>query len=178
MSSDDKRRAPDRRPAIATFVGAFCIAAAVGFTTDRFRIEQHGQPIEFNHRKHVVENEIDCSTCHLHYETETFSGFPDAEVCATCHEEPQGNSAEEARLVSLLRSGKPLVWNSLFRQPAHVFYSHRLHVVKAQLKCEQCHGDLAETTAPPRSVKKLTMAGCIACHESGGVSGDCNTCHR
>jgi hypothetical protein len=178
MSSDDRRHAPDRRPAIATFIAALLLATAVGFTTGRFRNDPLAQPIEFNHRKHAVENEIDCSTCHLYYETETFSGFPDAEVCAMCHEEPQGTSAEEARLVSLLRSNKPLVWTSLFRQPAHVLYSHRLHVVKAQLKCDQCHGDLAETTAPPRSVKKLTMADCVACHERGGVSVDCNTCHR
>jgi hypothetical protein len=178
MSSDEKRPAPDRRPAVAAFIAAFCIAAAVGFTTGRFRIEPQTQPIEFNHRMHAVENEIDCATCHLYYETETFSGFPDADVCATCHEEPLGNSAEEARLVSLLRANEPLVWHSLFRQPAHILYSHRLHVGKARLECEQCHGDLAQTTAPPRSVRKLTMGDCIACHEAGGVSVDCNTCHR
>ncbi|MHB0968934.1 MAG: cytochrome c3 family protein [Thermoanaerobaculia bacterium] len=178
MSPDDERRAPDRRMAIAAFIAAFCIAAAVGFTTGRFRTPPQGQPIAFNHRKHVVENEIGCSTCHVFYENEMFSGLPDAEICATCHDQPQGKSAEEARLVSFLRASRPLEWNSLFRQPSHIIFSHRLHVVKAQLECEGCHGDIARTTSPPRSVKKLTMTDCIACHERGGVSVDCNTCHR
>lgn len=178
MTSNDETRFPDRRLAIATFVVALFAAVAVGFATGRFHTTAQGQPIAFNHRKHVVENEIGCSTCHVYYETETFSGLPDNEVCATCHDEPQGKSAEEARLVSMLHAKRPLVWNSLFRQPAHIFYSHRRHVVKAQIRCERCHGDIAQTTSPPRSVRKLRMADCIGCHEERGVATDCTTCHR
>lgn len=178
MDPNDERRAPDRRPAIAIFAVALFTAAAVGFTTGRFHSTSQGQPIAFNHRKHVVENEIGCSTCHVSYESETFSGMPDAEICGTCHSEPLGKSTEEARLVSLLRANRPLVWNGLFRQPGHIFYSHRRHVMKAKIACARCHGDIAQTTSPPRSVKRLRMADCIACHEERGVATDCTTCHR
>jgi Cytochrome c7 and related cytochrome c/Class III cytochrome C family len=178
-SSDMQRNAPpDRRLAIATFVVSLCAAGAIGFVTGQFRSPSVDQPIAFNHKKHVVDNQLGCSTCHTFYETETFSGLPDADVCSTCHSEPLGKSAEEAKLVRLLKEKRPLVWSSLFRQPSHVFYSHRRHVMKAQIRCERCHGNFAQTTSPPRSVKKLKMADCIGCHEEKNVSVECTTCHR
>ncbi len=169
---------PDRRPAIVVFAVSFFAAAAIGFATGQFRSPAIDQPIAFNHRKHVVDNQLACNTCHNFYETETFSGLPDADICSTCHSEAQGKTAEEAKLVLLLKQGKPLVFNSLFREPLHVFYSHRRHVVKAQIKCERCHGNFAMTTSPPARVRKLKMADCIGCHEERNVSVDCTTCHR
>jgi len=178
MTDSDREGAPDRRLAIIAFVVCFVAAGAVGFVTGQFRSPSLDQPIAFNHKKHVVDNQLGCSTCHTFYETETFSGLPDADICSTCHSESQGKSAEEAKLVKLLKEGKPLVWNSLFRQPSHIFYSHRRHVVKAQIKCERCHGDFAQTASPPKSVRRLKMADCIACHEERNVPVDCTTCHR
>jgi hypothetical protein len=178
MASQDREHSPDRRLAIATFVVTLFASAAIGFATGGFHAPSVDQPIAFNHRKHVVDNQLDCSTCHTSYETETFSGLPDADICATCHSEPQGKTAEEAKLVRLLKDQRPLVWNSLFRQPAHIFYSHRRHVVKAGIKCERCHGDFAQTTSPPRSVKRLKMSDCITCHMERNVSVECTTCHR
>lgn len=178
MDSESRQGPPDRRLAIAVFVVCFTGAAAIGFMTGQFRTPSVGQPIAFNHRKHVVDNQLACSTCHLFYESETFSGLPDADVCSTCHATAQGKSAEEAKLVKMIQDQRPLVFNSVFREPAHIFFSHRRHVVKAQLKCERCHGNYAMTTSPPRSVKRLRMADCIACHEEQNVSVDCTTCHR
>ena len=178
MNSEARDPVPDRRLAIAVFVVCFVAAAAIGFVTGEFRTPAVDQPIAYNHRKHVVDNQLGCSTCHLFYETETFSGLPDADVCSTCHASPQGKSAEEAKLVKMLEQQKPLVWNSVFREPAHIFFSHRRHVVKGQLKCERCHGAIAQATYPPRSVKRLRMADCIACHEEQNVSVDCTACHR
>ncbi len=95
------------------------------------------QPISFNHKKHVTELDIACTTCHVTVETEAFSGLPDAELCAGCHLEPQGKSEEEKRLVEMLKKGTALAWKPLFRQPAHVFYSHRRHVIAAKLQCRR-----------------------------------------
>ena len=178
MTSDERGSGLELRLAALAFVVVFCGAAAASLVTMRFARSPVEQPIAFNHRKHVVDNQLDCSTCHQFYETETFSGLPDADTCAVCHQQPQGKSAEEARLVKMLREHKPLVWNSLFRQPPHIFYSHRRHVVKGQIKCERCHGNIAMTTAPPRQVKRLLMSDCIACHERMHVATDCTTCHR
>lgn len=137
------------------------------------------QPIAFNHSKHVVELEMACSDCHEFYESEAFSGLPDADTCSFCHtEEPQGESAEEAKLAKFLESGEPLEWEPLFRQPPHVFYSHRRHAAVGQIECAVCHGSIAESETPPTRVRVLEMEDCIDCHESQGVRTQCTTCHR
>lgn len=136
------------------------------------------QPIAFNHAKHVKELTLECSVCHVSFEKEAFSGLPGLDVCATCHAEAQGSSKEEAKLVQLVRSGAPLEWKPLFRQPPHVFYSHRRHVVAGKIPCATCHGSIAESTAPPASVERLHMQQCIDCHRSRGVSTVCTACHR
>jgi hypothetical protein len=157
MTSSEPERVPDRRLAIAVFAVSFCAAAAIGFVTGQFRSPSVDQPIAFNHRKHVIDNQLGCSTCHA---------------------EPLGKSAGEAKLVKMLKEQQPLVWKSLFQEPLHVFFSHRRHVVKAGIRCERCHGNFALTTSPPRRVRRLKMADCIGCHEERNVSVDCTTCHR
>lgn len=136
------------------------------------------QPIAFNHQKHVVENEMDCSDCHEFYEKETFSGLPGADTCSFCHIEALGESAEEQKLVTLLEEGATLEWERLFRQPPHVFYSHRRHAAVAQIECSVCHGSIGESPAPPARVTQLTMDDCLDCHQKEGVSEDCTACHR
>ena len=169
------------------------VAAGVGFTPTFFATcagvialslfgpappwRRASQPIAFNHQKHVKELDLACTTCHVTVEAEAFAGLPDAEACASCHTEPQGKSAEEARLVALLKAGKPLAWTPLFRQPAHVFYSHRRHVVEAKIPCTTCHASIAETTAPPARVRKLKMADCLGCHEGKKAVTSCTGCH-
>ncbi len=137
-----------------------------------------GQPIAFNHQKHVKDLDLACPTCHLTVEKEAFSGLPDADVCAFCHAEPQGKSEEEKRLVQFLKTGAPLSWSPLFRQPPHIFYSHRRHVAVAKIECRVCHGTIAATTAPPARVRRLRMSDCISCHQRSGASTDCTACHR
>ncbi len=136
------------------------------------------QPVEFNHRLHVEDVGLECNECHEFAESESFSGLPTAETCAFCHEEAQGNSPEEAKLVALLSGGQPLEWGRLYRQPAHVYYAHSQHVSVAGLECERCHAGLAASSRPPRRVRKLTMDDCIDCHEDGDAESDCTTCHR
>lgn len=174
MSGDFSRR----KIATLAFVVFFGASAAL-LALHRGRAARLArQPIAFNHRKHVKDLDLPCSTCHEFFEKEAFSGLPSAEVCASCHLEPQGKSEEEKRLVQLLQRGASLDWRPLFRQPAHVFYSHRRHVVAAKLDCGVCHGGIAQTREPPRRVRKLRMNDCLDCHRRRGVSTDCTACHR
>ncbi len=136
------------------------------------------QPIAFNHRKHAQELDLACNTCHEYFEKEAFSGLPTADVCGVCHSEPQGKSAEERRLVQLLKTGAPLEWKPLFLQPPHVYYSHRRHVIAARIECPVCHGAIASTVEPPTRVTRLRMQDCLDCHRRRGAPTDCTTCHR
>lgn len=160
---------------LATTAGmtALSLGGGPGFLRPAVR-----QPIAFNHLKHVKELDLACNTCHVTVETEAFSSLPSAEICAGCHSEAQGTSAEEKRLVKMLQDGTPLPWVPLFRQPSHVFYSHRRHVVVAKIPCAECHGSIAEATSPPPRVRKLRMKDCLACHVKRRVSTDCTACHR
>ena len=163
----------------ASFLLVSAAVTALGLTGGpAFMRPATRQPISFDHKKHVKDLDLGCPTCHVTVEKETFSGLPSAEVCAFCHAEPQGKSAEEAKLVALLKAGTPLNWKPLFRQPAHVFYSHRRHVVAAKIPCLTCHGSIALTTSPPGRVRRLRMGDCLSCHRKSGVSTDCTACHR
>ena len=164
---------------LAGFIGV-CIPALALTALGVIHFDYRGmkQPVEFNHRKHVAELGITCDACHSSYEKETFSGFPKTEDCASCHAEAQGTGQQEKVLVEKLKRGENLEWKRLFAQPAHVFYSHRRHVVVAKIPCATCHGDITNSTSPPRKVHKLAMTECIACHQKSKVSVACTTCHR
>ncbi len=171
---------PGRLAAAAIGFPLFFVLTTALFTVLRlqgFQV-QTDQPVEFNHRLHVEDVGLECTDCHAYYASETFSGMPDADACSFCHEEAQGEDPEEAKLAQLLADGRTLDWRPLFRQPAHVFYSHRRHVTVAKLECEACHGSIAASEAPPRSVDTLSMDDCIECHEQQGVEDDCTSCHR
>ena len=161
------------------FVLFFLLSTALGtFGPGRALGPAVEQPIGFDHRLHVEDVGLECGECHAFAETESFSGVPDAETCSICHEEAQGSSLEETKLVALLSDGQPLEWGALFRQPAHVYYSHSRHVAVAGLECERCHAGIAASTRPPRRVRRLTMDDCLECHYASEAEDDCTACHR
>ena len=160
------------------FLVLFPIAAVLAVRPSNSGGKPVRQPISFNHRKHVEENSMECSTCHEFYEKEAFSGVPTAELCESCHAEPQGDSPAERDLVRLLKEGAPLDWKPLFRQPPHVYYSHQRHVMVARLDCGVCHGAIGQSAKPPARVRRLGMQDCIDCHRRSGVATECTTCHR
>lgn len=164
-------------------IGAVALTmAGAGFAAGRtaFRpAENVSQPIQFNHKKHVQDAGLECSTCHEYFETSAHSGLPELATCLGCHDGTTTGTAEEKRLVELGKRDLPPRFRKLFRLPDHVYYSHRRHVTVAGLKCDECHGGIAETTAPPsRPLVRITMAICVACHAAQGVKTDCTHCHR
>lgn len=175
----DERLSPVRR----LVIGAVALGmAAVGFAAGRIALrpaEDVPQPVAFNHRKHVQDAGLECSTCHEYYETSEHSGLPELATCLGCHDGTTTGSAEEKRLVEQAEKTPPPRFRKLFRLPDHVYYSHRRHVSVAGLKCEECHGEVAATTAPPsRPLVGVTMDTCVACHARQGVETGCTQCHR
>lgn len=137
------------------------------------------QPIAFNHRLHIEDEDLDCDFCHEYVRVGAHAGLPDAEICAECHDTPQGDSEEAARVTALIEQGEPLRFNKLFSLPDHVFYTHRRHVAIGELECLQCHGSIAETERPPeRPLVSMSMESCMDCHREQGETLDCNACHR
>ena len=61
--------------------------------------------------------------------------------CADCHAEPLGKSADEKRLVEeFVEPGREIPWRVYARQPDNVRFPHALHVKRAGIACERCHG--------------------------------------
>jgi predicted CXXCH cytochrome family protein len=127
------------------------------------------------------------------------AGRPSTKKCLSCHSGAQAKSAEEEKLQAFGENGREIPWQRVWRLPPHVFFSHRVHVAVAKVKCQTCHGPMETLTRPPpRPLKALTMDDCIGCHErwqrtpeapapgtdrvkvvaARKVSTDCNACHR
>lgn len=141
--------------------------------------ERIQQPIAFNHRAHVADAQIDCVECHANFSKGAHSGLPDVDVCMTCHSEAVTQSSEEAKLREQFERKQPVIFRKLFHLPRHVYYSHRRHVVLGKLECARCHGEIANTQAPPsRPLVEMTMDFCIDCHTRFKVTNDCKSCHR
>ena len=139
------------------------------------------QPIEFSHKKHKDQG-VECETCHIYIREQSFAGIPKLETCLDCHESALTKSAEEEKIRSFAKKGMRLEWERVYRLPQHVYFSHRRHVVLANLECKDCHGPIDDTTKPPlKPLKTLMMNDCIDCHKKskvGNVSTDCIDCHK
>lgn len=136
------------------------------------------QPIAFSHQLHVEEMGAECTDCHQHVLDGVRATIPNIEVCADCHEEAQGESPEEARLVEHIQTGEPIPWLKVYTVPDHVYFSHRRHAAIAGIACETCHGEVGQRVEPvTRPAVEMTMDHCMDCHQESGASNDCIWCH-
>jgi len=158
-------------------LGALVITVAgVAFTLAGRSIEQ---PIAFNHRLHVEDLGGECTDCHLYATTGVRATIPNTQLCGDCHVEALTDSAEEGKLVGFIESGEPIPWRKLYWVPDHVYFSHRRHTAIGGIACETCHGPMGQAAEPMRRpFVKVTMNGCMDCHEQAGVSNDCLLCHK
>lgn len=137
------------------------------------------QPILYNHNLHVEDMGLECSQCHQYYETDAAAGLPTTNDCAECHSDLIGESEEEQKLVSFITDERELDWKRIFQLPRHVFFSHRRHIILAEMECSECHGVMEKRTEPPQmSDNFISMDFCIDCHEKKDITIDCMNCHR
>jgi len=152
------------------------------------------QPIEFSHKIHAGQLEVECVYCHNSAEKSKHAGIPTTNVCMNCHkavsEGPTTGTEEIAKIYeaagfdasTFKYSGetKPVNWVKVHNLPDHVYFNHSQHVVVGGLDCKQCHGDMTkETVAKVMTIDELnaiddneikftrptlTMGWCIECH--------------
>lgn len=135
------------------------------------------QPIQFPHYYHVLKVGLECTDCHKYPYKSIHSGLPKASFCMQCHQAIATNSPEIIKLTRYYNSGKPVPWVRVYKLPDWVYYSHRVHVVSAKLKCQQCHGPV-ELMTTVQQVPTLGMGWCLGCHERRGAPRQCDTCHK
>lgn len=137
------------------------------------------QPIAFNHLLHIEDVGLECVDCHLYAESGVRATIPNIELCADCHEEAQGDSAEELRVIEYVEDQSQIPWRKIYWLPSHVYFSHRRHTVAGGIECETCHGQIGSRSEPVvRVLRDLSMGACIECHDATNTSNDCLLCHR
>ena len=134
--------------------------------------EKVNNELKFSHQLHVVENEIDCATCHQAVETSTTGKdnlFPTMETCSDCHDiESEENcqmchtEVENPREVFRIEQYSPL-------------FSHQKHLA-AGLECSSCHAGIEKKSDTQRYILP-TQTQCMDCHQTKNVSNQCQTCH-
>jgi hypothetical protein len=194
-----------RRPLI-TFAGGLLLALAAGWLAlPRLLYARAEQPLRFSHKTHTSEKTgFKCEDCHSVREDGRFAGIPALESCAGCHSEPQGQSADEKRLVEeYVKPGREIPWRIYARQPDNVHFPHAVHVKRAAVACERCHGPHGTTDSlrpyeenrvsgysrdiwgpslarfGNASWQGMKMTDCEACHvQHGRAHTSCLACHR
>lgn len=181
--------------------GAALAAGWIGLPRVLYRSLE--QPIQFSHQTHTGEAVgMSCQDCHTLQDDGTFTGLPRIDVCAPCHTDPMGESANEARLIrDYVTPGREIPWLVYARQPENVHFPHAPHLKLANLACDACHGAHgATTTLRPLEQNRVStysrdiegrfvilasasdhgmkMNDCSRCHHERGVEESCLTCHK
>jgi Cytochrome c7 and related cytochrome c/Class III cytochrome C family len=145
-------------PAIA--IGGLLAYVRSPFVT--FQNRPVEQPIEFDHRHHYRDEQIDCRYCHHAVEEAPTAGIPSTEVCMSCHGQVWNQSPYLAQVRQAYFTDRPIEWVRVHNLPDFVYFNHAIHVAKG-VGCVTCHGRVDEMAAIEQ-VAPLTMQWCLDCH--------------
>jgi c(7)-type cytochrome triheme protein len=168
----------------ASLIGVLVMGYTVGFRASDNPENSSGQPINFNHQKHVQSN-VQCKKCHLYASEYAKAGLPSVSVCIQCHEDVIYVTPDKEKILASQRSGIDLAWKQVTKLAGYVYFSHRRHTAQGKIECTVCHANVAQwNVAPVTGTWKLTMNDCIDCHEKNHSKTkftdlyNCNRCHR
>lgn len=152
------------------FTGIFCCLILSYFSVFA-AAEKPG--LKFSHKKHVVENELECVTCHEAAESSKTGAdnlIPSMETCGNCHD------VEDDQQCKLCHSDPENPGNVPHVENYSQLFSHEKHL-GAGLECETCHQKIKTLeTVEPYILPEMT--DCVSCHRSKNVSAECNVCHK
>ena len=179
------------RRAALLFSAGLAVALALGWVGfPHLLYARAEQPLRFSHKTHASDQTgFGCADCHPVGEDGRFAGIPRIDNCAGCHAEPQGETAEERRLVEdYVTPGREIPWLVYSRQPENVRFPHAIHVKRGQIACERCHGTHGASDALPlHETNRITgysrgltkMSDCESCHaEHRHERTACLACHK
>ncbi len=150
---------------LVTIIGA---AVAIRGSVFRWPGNQQGyapvQPINFSHKIHAGDNQIQCLYCHSSAWKSSVAGVPPVATCMNCHSQILRDSTEIRKVASAMAENRPIQWVRVHTLPNHVAFNHSRHVV-AGIKCQQCHGPV-ETMERVSQFETLSMGMCVNCHRS------------
>jgi len=147
-------------PAIA--IGGLMAYVRSPFVTNQNRPKE--QPIEFDHRHHVGDEQIDCRYCHFSVEKSPSAGIPSTTVCMSCHAQVWNKSPYLAMVRQAYFTDQPIPWVRIHNLPDFVYFNHSIHVAKG-VGCVTCHGRV-DYMGAIEQYAPLTMSWCLDCHRN------------
>ncbi len=148
--------------------------------------------IRFNHKKHVKQLGIGCTTCHDKAATSHSSKdplLPPPTRCDGCHGTDHRNTSavhtDSGDLIGQCgfchvgyRPGAPVARMRIPRP--NLRFDHAVHIAR-NIGCQQCHGEVENVELATRD-QLPRMRGCFHCHQmpvpaQGEARGACTTCH-
>jgi hypothetical protein len=120
------------------------------------------QPVQFDHRHHVRDDNIDCLFCHDTAIRADTAGIPSTELCMGCHSQVWPDSAILEPVRRSYFTGAPIPWARVHDLPDHVHFNHAVHT-HGGIGCVSCHGRVDQMAAVYQ-VEPLSMEWCISCH--------------
>ena len=138
-------------PIILFFMIGFALSLVVGWGIfPKLLYSQKKQPVDFNHAMHLELVDEGCQSCHFFRADGSFSGAPTLAQCIGCHDEMQGDTANEMNFYeNYVQKDREVPWLIYAKQPQCVFFSHVAHVKMGNMDCVTCHGFIGESTQLP-----------------------------
>ena len=134
------------------------------------------QPLPYSHKTHLALG-LKCAACHPNPEPGDRMEFPEAAQCMACHTAIATNKPAIQKLAGYSKSRQPIPWVRVYVLPAGIYWNHRSHL-EAGVKCESCHGPVAQMDAMANVTNVTTMAGCLECHLRMKAGAGCEFCHE
>jgi hypothetical protein len=134
------------------------------------------QPIPYSHKTHLAVG-LECKDCHANPEPGRLMTFPATSKCMQCHVTIAKNKPSIQKLAGFSKSQKPIPWVRVYTVLPGVSWTHRAHLA-AGMKCETCHGQVAQMDAMSEATSVITMYSCLNCHELNHAKTACDTCHK
>jgi hypothetical protein len=134
------------------------------------------QPIPYSHKTHLAVG-MECKDCHTNPDPGRLMTFPPTSKCMQCHVTIGKNRPAIHKLAAFSKSQKPIPWVRVYNVLPGVSWTHRAHL-EAGVKCEACHGQVAQMDAMSEVTSVTTMYSCLNCHELNHAKTACDTCHK
>jgi hypothetical protein len=134
------------------------------------------QPIPYSHKQHLAFS-LQCKDCHTNPEPGQLMTFPPTSKCMQCHVTIAKDKPAIQKLATYASSNEPIPWVRVYKVLPGVAWSHRPHLA-AGVKCETCHGAVADMAAMSEVTSVTTMYSCLNCHELNHAKSSCDTCHK
>jgi hypothetical protein len=133
------------------------------------------QPIPYSHKTHLALG-LPCSTCHTNPAPGNLMTFPATTVCMSCHGSVATHKPAIQKLAAFSKSKQPIPWVRVYTVLPGVTWTHRKHL-EAGMKCQMCHGQVAQMDRMSEATSVTTMGVCLNCHKEHGAPTVCSTCH-